>query len=496
MKPSSPSAFNQTFEALGIRDFRVLWIGFIGTWAALQFQQVARGYLAYRLTGSALALGEVTLAMGLPRIVLSPVGGWLADRYPKRSVLLWSQVALTASGVATAALDVMHLLDVNWLIVIGLVQGAAFSFNLPARQAFVPQVVGTGGLLANAIALNNAGMTLCRIVAPAIAGVLIATPSVGVAGIFFIVSACYVWVWVMVYRVENCGEPLAAPQSMTRSIAGGFSYVRRSPALLALLTLGFVPLAVGMPYINLMPAVADGNLHGGATLLGLLLSAGGVGSLFGTLLVAYLGRHERKAVLQLWLGIGFGISLAGFAILVREGNLVGAMLALFVVGATGDAYMALNSSLIMMSTDAAMYGRVMGVYMTTQSIRPVSVLPISALADSVGTPETLLGSGIFVTAFVACTTLLYRGYRHIGTPSHGSSGSTLSGGLHPLPEDAEAPHVAARGAMAFVQGSPRGLAGLPAREAASTGSAAVEQLDEAGPLDGLTQGEARRSLGS
>lgn len=423
-----------TFESLKVKDFRVLWLGFMGMWTSLQFQQVARGYLAYRLTGSAFAIGLVTLAIGLPRIVLSPVGGWLADRCEKRAVLSWTSLLLAACGMATAALQLVGALDVPWLIALGLVQGSAFGLAMPARQAYVPVVVGRSHLLSNAISLNTAGMNLTRMVGPALAGLLIAAPFVGLAGVFFLTGVCYLWVWWSVYRVENPGAPVAAPQRMGTSIKAGFSYVRSSPALLALMSLGFVPLALGMPYINLMPAVADGPLRGGAALLGLMLSIGGVGSLCGTLMVASLARFPHKAALQLGLGVGFGVSLLGFAFFVRQGQLVLAIPFLFATGLCGDAYMALNSSLIMMSTDASMYGRVMGVYMTTQSIRPVSVLPISSLADAVGTPTTLLGAGGLVALFVASVATFYPGYRRIGTggATPPPSGSAGDGALVPL----------------------------------------------------------------
>lgn len=404
-----------TFESLKVRDFRVLWLGFMGMWTSMQFQQVARGYLAYRLTGSALAIGIVTLAIGLPRVVLSPVGGWMADRYDKRTVLSWTTLVLASGGIATGALQLAGLLDVAWLVGLGLIQGITFGLAMPARQAYVPVVVGKGHLLANAISLNTAGMNLTRVAGPALAGLLIAVPFVGVGGVFFLIGACYLWVWWSVYRVENPGAPVSAPQRMGASIRAGFSYVRSSPSLLALMSLGFVPLAIGMPYINLMPAVADGPLRGGAALLGFMLSIGGVGSLCGTLIVASLARYQHKAGLQLALGVGFGISLLCFAFFVREGDLMAAMPFLFATGMCGDAYMALNASLVMMSTDASMYGRVMGVYMTAQSIRPVSVLPISSLADAVGTPATLLGAGGVVALFVASVAALYPGYRRIGT---------------------------------------------------------------------------------
>ena len=97
-------AMANTFESLKIRDFRVLWFGFMGSWTGMQFQQVARGYLAYRLTGSAFAIGIVTLATGLPRIVLSPIGGYLADRFKKRDVIVWTSLPMTLMSLATGVL--------------------------------------------------------------------------------------------------------------------------------------------------------------------------------------------------------------------------------------------------------------------------------------------------------------------------------------------------------------------------------------------------------
>lgn len=403
-----------TFESLKIRDFRVLWLGFLGSWAGMQFQQVARGFLAYELTGSALAIGVVTLAMGLPRIILSPVGGWLADRYDKRKVLVWSSLSMALLSVGTGVLYVMGGLTITALVVLGLLQGVAFSLLMPARQAYAPQIVGRDHLLANAVALNNAGMNLTRVAGPAVAGLLIALPGFGLGGTFFVVALCWVWVTYSAARVHNPGAPVGVRQRMTASVKDGFSYVRHSRGLLALMSLGFVPLALGMPYINLMPAIADGTLHGGSALLGALLSIGGIGSLVGTLLVATLAHYEKKATMQLVLGVAFGVALAGFALFVGHHELILAIPFLFLVGMTGDAYQALNSSLIMMSTEAGHYGRVMGVYMIAQSIRPISVMPIGAIGDEVGVPATLLVAGTIVALFVAGVAALYPGYRSIG----------------------------------------------------------------------------------
>src|SRR6185312_6709360 len=168
-----------------------------------------------------------------------------------------------------------HLMTIEWLIVAGFLQGTAFAFNMPARQAYLPAVVGTGPKLANALALNNAGMNLTRVMGPAIAGVLIAIPFVDVPGIFYIIALSYIWVWWSVYRVRNPGRAEDSRRSMRRSLGEGFEYVFKRPQLLALMSLGFVPLAIGMPYISLMPVVALHDLQIGSVGLGLLLSAGG-----------------------------------------------------------------------------------------------------------------------------------------------------------------------------------------------------------------------------
>ena len=405
---------HRTFESLGESDFRILWFGFMGSWFAMQMQQVARGYLAYELTGNALALGLVTLAMGLPRIVLSPVGGVLADRFTKRSVLLYTQAALGLIALFQALLLSFHLMTIDWLIVAGFLQGTAFSFNMPARQAYLPAVVGKGDKLANALALNNAGMNLTRVMGPALAGLLIAIPFVDVPGIFYIIAICYIWVWWSVYRVRNPGRAEGERRSMKQSIGDGFAYIYQRPQLLALMGLGFVPLAIGLPYISLMPVVALHDFNIGSVGLGVLLSTGGIGSLCGTLGVAYFSGYPRKALLQQILGIVFAVALVAFGFFGWHGMLLPAIPCLFVAGMASDAYMALNSTLVMMSTEAGVYGRVMGVYMMAQSIRPITVLPISAIADAIGTSVTLLGCGAICGIFIVAVAALYPGYRQIG----------------------------------------------------------------------------------
>ena len=400
--------------SLALRDFRVLWIGFLGTWMAMQMQQVARGYLAYKLSGNALSLGLVTLSMGLPRIVLSPIGGVMADRFSKRSVLMGTQAVLGVSTAVAGVMVALNVMTVPWLMVFGFVQGAAFSFNLPARQAYLPQLTGKGAMLSNAIALNSAGMNLTRVVGPALAGLLIAVPRIDVAGVYALTAVCFLCVWLTTYQVQNRGVSAMSRRSMGQSLSDGFRYIGARPHLLVLMSLGFVPLAIGMVYINLMPVVALGKLNIGSQGLGLLLTVSACGSLVGTLVIAYIAAFPRKAALQLALGVTFGLALLGFAFSLSHQWLAPGFLFLFLTGMAADSYMALNSTLILSNTDEAIYGRVMGVYMMSQSIRPITVLPMSALADAIGALFTLSLSGGFVAVFVGAVATLYPGYRRIG----------------------------------------------------------------------------------
>ncbi len=404
----------RTFASLANPDYRTLWLGMLGLWMALQFQQVARGYLAYKLTGSALALGFVTLSLGLPRIFLSLVGGVLADRLPKRQMMLVTLGGLAFLSLLTAVLVSMAVIQIWMLIVIGVLQGTLFSFQLPARQSLIPELVSREQL-ANAMALNNSGMTTTRIVGPALAGLVISIPFAGLPVAFYAVTVGYLWVLYATWKIRVSGAPASKIHGAFWSdLRAGLAYIRRSSALVAILSLGFVPIAVGMPYQNLMPVFALAVLNRGAIGLGLLLAASGVGAVIGTLFIAAVSETNRKALLQSVLGGIFGAGLVAFTVIAAHGWFLGSLAALLVVGFAGDSYLALNSTLLVLNTDRKMYGRVMSMYLMTQSIRPISVLPMSALVDVFGAPATIGVAGLFTVVFIGAVAVFYGDYRKIG----------------------------------------------------------------------------------
>jgi MFS family permease len=403
----------KTFRSLGVPAYRLLWMGLMGNWMAMQMQMVARGYLAYELTHSAFVLGEVTLAMGLPRIVLSPVGGAIADRYPKKMVLVWSQALQVAVGLATAVLVWRREITIGWLLAFGFFQGAGFAINLPVRQALVPDLAGPAENLPNAIALNNAGLNMSRLVGPSVAGLLIDVPRIGLTGTFFACALAFAWSVVTAVALPVREAAASDRRGLGEQVFAGFRYLMASPALMALMALGFVALAVGYPYIQLMPVFALHVLRTGAVGLGELLTVVGLGGLFGTLATAYLSDRRDRSALQLHLGVAFGVGLLAFAAFSRAHLLAGAFAALFVAGFAGDSFMALNNTLVMLHTERAMYGRVMGSYMLLQSARQISVLPVGAVADAVGAPLTVGAAGALIACFIVGVRLRYPQYREI-----------------------------------------------------------------------------------
>lgn len=401
------------YPSLANAEFRLLWLGMLPATMAWQMSVVTSGYAALTLSGSATAIGLVSLATGLPMLVLSPVGGVVADRFPRRRVLLATQTVLGVATAVLAALTLAGLLQVWHLAALGMAQAAAFSFNMPARQAYIAELVGSR-LLRNAVALNNAGMNLCRIAGPALAGGLLAVPTIGIGGVFSIMTALYCAVLASLLRLPE-RRPIEAPAASEASDSGwqqlmeGLRYVRSTPALMTLMGLAFAVLFFGMPFLQLMPVFSERVFEVGAAGLGVLMAANGIGALAGSLSVAALSSFSRPATLQAGLGVGFGLTLAGFA-LAPDFPLAVALLTL--VGFFSAGYIALNNSLVIGNSETRLHGRVMSIYMLTFAVMPVAALPMAWLADHVGDRITVAGAG-FIVAAVAAGASLYRPYRQI-----------------------------------------------------------------------------------
>jgi MFS family permease len=363
----------------------------------IQMGSVANGFAAFSLSGSATVLGGVSLAIGMPMLFLSLVGGVVADRAPRRSVLMVTQSVLGLSAAAIAVLAMTGHLAVWQLYVLGFAQGTAFAFNMPARQAYIAEIVPPVHLR-SAVTLNNATMNGARILGPSLAGALLAVPAVGIGGVFAVMATMYIAVITALLRLpSSVRRAVGERENAWTQLVNGLRYIRSSPALLGLLVLGFLPLFFGLPFQSLLPVFAE-RVHGvGAPGLGAMSAAVGAGALAGSLAIVLLSRSPHVGRYQIGLCVGFGLSLIGFALAPTFGVAVALLVG---VGFMSAGYSALNQTLVMENTDPQFHGRVMSVYLLTYGMVPFATLPEAWLTDHLGPSTAMLFAGTAVTLSV------------------------------------------------------------------------------------------------
>jgi len=376
-------------RALASRNYRLFFAGqlvsLIGTW----MQSVAQSWLVYRLSGSPVLLGLISFAGQIPVFLLAPVGGSLADCRDRHRIIVTTQSASMALAMILAGLTLGGQVQIGHVFVLATLLGVVNAFDIPARQAFLVDMVGRDDLI-SAIALNSSMVNGARIVGPAVAGVLVA--AVGEGWCFFANGLSYLAVLagLLAMRLEvrprspRAGSPLA-------HVVEGFGFVARTAPIRDLLgLLGLISL-MGTPYAVLMPIFADQILHGGAKELGLLMGASGLGALLGALVLASrrgvrgLGRWVSRAA------AGFGVSLIAFS-LSRRFWLSEALLV--PVGFSMMVEMAASNTLIQAMVPDRLRGRVMAVYsMMFMGMAPFGALLAGALAQRVGAPWTVASGG-------------------------------------------------------------------------------------------------------
>ena len=383
-RAASESAWRVSMGALRHRNFQLFFSGqlisLIGTW----MQTVAQSWLVYRLTGSSLELGLVGFASQIPVFLMAPVGGTAADRMNRHRVVIATQTASMILAFILAGLTLTHVIRVWHIIVLAALLGIVNAFDIPARQAFLVEMVGREDLM-NAIALNSSMFNGARIIGPAIAGILVA--KIGEGWCFFANAVSYIAVIIGLLLMRVDAKRALSKASPLEHIIEGFEFVRgTAPIRALLLLLGLVSL-VGMPYTVLMPIFADRILHGGARGLGILMGATGVGALFGALTLAF-----RSGVRGLgrWVAAScgaFGVTLCVFAFSRNFWLSAGLLLP---VGFSMMLQMACSNTLIQAMVPDQLRGRVMAVYsMMFMGMAPIGALLGGALADRLGAPVTV-----------------------------------------------------------------------------------------------------------
>ena len=378
--------FARTFQALEYKQFQIMFFGTLFSFLGMQMQMIARGFLAFDLTGKNSALGGVMLAFGAPQLVLSLWGGVLADRLPKRKVLWVSQTIIAVNSLWLATMIQMDMVEYWMLIAAGLVQGSGFAFVGPARQAYIAELVPKDAL-GNAVVLQQLSMNSTRVIGPMIAGIMIGIPIVGIAGVYYLTSIGFIIAMLgLIPLPAGNPRPRLVKRSPIGDIADGLKYVRDRRAIALLILASFFIVMLGFPYQSFLPALAKDEYGVGPGKLGLLSSVGAVGAVGATMLVATYATHRRAWSFSAICGAGFGLSLIFLGI--APTYLFGAA-AMFFVGALASAFQSLNNSICMQMTDPEYTGRVQSINMLSWSLFGIAALPIGFVADAVGLRETL-----------------------------------------------------------------------------------------------------------
>jgi MFS family permease len=396
--------------ALHYRDFRVLWFGAftssIGTW----MQKVAQSWLILTITGasSAFFLGLDSFLGEVPILLLTLIGGVVADRRDRRQLLLMSQYIQMAAAFTLAVLVYADVVRIWHVLSLSIVTGLAQAFGGPAYQSLIPSLVEKEHL-PNAIALNSIQFNLARVVGPLIAGAALAT--FGMVACFGLNGFSFLAVIVAILSLHIRHIPSTGRSRMHEELKSGLSFVRNQPAIIGLTILAFATTFLGNPILTFLPLFAQNVLHGGVGEYTKLMACAGAGAVSGALVVAWLGKFRHMGRTLLILQIVFGMLVVLFSI--SHVFWINALL-LFGGGACMVMVYSMLSSLVQLIAPNEMRGRVMSIYMVAfRGGMPLGSLAAGYAATLTSPPTVLMTNGILLSLIAAWFLLKSHGVRDV-----------------------------------------------------------------------------------
>jgi MFS family permease len=377
---TGPRGSENTFAALRHRNFQLYFGGQLVSNAGTWMQVIAQGWLVYELTHSELALGIVGFAAAIPALLVSPWGGVVVDRVPKRSLLMLTQSGAMMLAFILAALAFTHVVQEWHIILLAAGLGVVNAFDAPARQAFVVEMVGREDL-PNAIALNSLMFNSARVVGPAMGGLLLAI--VGAAWCFTINGLSFLAVifglWAMQFAPH---QPKAHSESPWRQLTGGIKYVSGQAELGSLILLSLIFSIFGVSYSTILPAFVGQMLKQGAAAYGWINAATGVGAVTGAFLIANQREAKWRGSWLVAASVAFPIVLILFAF----NTFLPFSLALAVgLGVGFMVEFTMINTLLQTRVDDHLRGRVMALYtLTFLGFSPFGNLAVGALSERIG----------------------------------------------------------------------------------------------------------------
>ena len=386
---------NETFAALRHRNFQLYFggqlISNVGTW----MQIIAQGWIVYQLGHSEATLGWVAFSSAIPILIISPWAGVVVDHVSRRMLLVFTQAGAMLLAFVLAFLSFSGSVQAWHVIILAALLGVVNAFDAPARQAFVPEMVGKADL-PNAIALNSIMFNSARVLGPALAGLLLAI--IGPAWCFTINGISYIAViaglLMMTLKPIQKRITLGSPWQQLKD---GVSYTMKSRELSGLILLALVFSVFGISYSTILPAFVEKMLHQGALAYGWVNAASGLGAVVGAFLLAHRVANGRRGKWMVWTNAAFPVILAAFAF---TSNYYLALVFAFGLGVGFMVNFTTINTLLQTRVDDVFRGRVMGLYtITFFGFAPFGNLLIGYLGEN-------FGLSISMAFFALCSMLL------------------------------------------------------------------------------------------
>ena len=382
----------RALAAFAYRDFRLLWFGAftstVGTW----MQKVAQSWLILELTKSPFYLGLDDFLGQLPILLLTLIGGVIADRHDRRRLLISSQYVQMATALTLATLVFFGHVVIWHILALSFIAGLAQAFGGPAYQSLVPTLVEKKDL-PNAIALNSIQFNLARVFGPLLAGATLA--AFGTALCFALNGVSFLVVIVALLALSIKHIKPAERKPILHDLKGGVAYVRSQPAIVALTVLAFLTTFLGLPLLTFLPIFARDIFHGDVGRYSVMMSFSGAGAVVGALIVAWLGRFKHMGLMLLVVQLAFGVLVTAFAL---SRILWLSYLLLFLDGAALLIVFSMTASLVQLIVPDHLRGRVVSIYMVAfRGGMPLGSLWGGYAASLSSAPYVLAVNGALVT---------------------------------------------------------------------------------------------------
>jgi MFS family permease len=380
---------SERFSALSFRDFRLFWFGQLISLSGTWMQSVAQGWLVYSLTKSPFYLGLVAAANSLPILLFTLLGGIIADRFPKRKLLLITQALSIIPALVLGTLTGMGIATVAHVAILAFVLGTINAIDIPTRQSFLAEMVGKGHIL-NAIALNSAAFNGARIIGPMIAGLTISY--LGIPACFFLNALSFAAVIVALSRMSTEGESIRKSEGILIEFVKGIAFIKGNREIVHTILLITVFSLIGLPYISLLPVFAEEVFHSGAKGFGFLVGASGIGALAAALGIAMKGDIKNKTRFMSFAALCFSVALLVFS--YSKVFIISLIVIMF--GGWGMvSYLASANGYIQTLVPDELRGRVMSVYsFVFLGTVPIGNAIMGVAAERAGTTHAVGGAGV------------------------------------------------------------------------------------------------------